>query len=151
MIKLQPIIMVRELPPACSRQRQHLPSIRELIAPTPSVHAPAILSYLGQGVVCGIYNDRGMLYDVLRSGQRIESHTSGGNGNRTIQPNLVLTDGIWVWPGALLYYVAIYHIQLPERFLRDAESHQWRIDPSTIDLEELSWDAFDAIPSTEAR
>jgi hypothetical protein len=146
MINLQPIIMVREIPPACSRQRQSLPSIREFIAPTPSIHEAAILSYLGQGVVCGIYNDRGMLYDVFRPGQKIGSRNSSGNANGTIQPNLILTDGTWVWPGAALYYIGAYHLQLPERFLQHAETHQWRIDSSSIVLEEVNWDAFDAIP-----
>ena len=62
MTVLEPVISVRELPPARSRLRQHLPSLRELVRPTASVEEPApLLSYLAQGVVCGIYNDRGLV------------------------------------------------------------------------------------------
>ncbi len=36
MIVLEPVIRVRELPPARSKLRQHLPSIRELVWEMPS-------------------------------------------------------------------------------------------------------------------
>ena len=57
----------------------------------------------------------------------------------------MLTDGTWVWPGALLYYVASYHVRLPERFRSHAAASNWRIDPASLNPEELDWDAFDAI------
>jgi hypothetical protein len=63
-----------------------------------------------------------------------------------IRPSLLLTDGVWVWPGVLAYYVAVYHLRLPEAFLRFAEGRRWRIDPAAIDPQEVSWDAYDAVP-----
>ncbi len=67
-----------------------------------------------------------------------------------LQPSLVLTDGTWVWPGVLPYYVAIYHLRLPRLFVQFAEAHGWRVDPSAIKPEEANWDAYDAIPELAA-
>jgi hypothetical protein len=64
---LEPVISVRELPPARSRLRQHLPRLRELVRPAPSAEEPALLSYLAQGVVCGIYNARGLVFSMCFS------------------------------------------------------------------------------------
>jgi hypothetical protein len=153
MTTLQPVILVRELPPARTRLRQHLPSIRELVTAVPSAREPAILSYLAQGVVCGIYNDRGLLFDVLQPGQRIDvvSKQDTRLSELTIQPGLVLTDGTWVWPGVLTYYVALYHLRLPDRFLQFAEEHAWKIDPAGVKPEEMNWDAYDAVPDLVPR
>jgi hypothetical protein len=147
MTALEPVILVRELPPARARWRQHLPSIRDLVTAVASAQEPAILSYLGQGVACGIYNDPGLLFDVLQPGQRIDvvSQHDHRLAGLIIQPSLVLTDGVWVWSGVLPYYVAMYHLRLPDRFLQFAAEHHWTV-PSAINLDELSWDAYDAIP-----
>jgi hypothetical protein len=149
---LEPLILVRELPPACARQRHYLPSIRELISITPHPREAQILSYLSQGVDCGICNDPGMLYDVLQPGTRIDFSRVRQVLPQlpSLQPHLMMTDGSWVWPGAVLYYLAAYHIRLPERFLHQAEKCQWKIDPGPLQREELNWDAFDAIETIEA-
>jgi hypothetical protein len=144
---LEPVISVRELPPARSRLRQHLPSLHELVRPAPSAEEPALLSYLAQGVVCGIYNDRGLVFDVLQPGVRLDvasQHDPRWSAS-SIQPGVLLTDGVWVWPGVLPYYVAVYHLQLPARFLQFAQQRQWQIDPSAIKADELNWDAYDAV------
>jgi len=150
---LEPVILVRELPPVCSRQRQHLPSLRSLVSATPSLEEAAVLSYLGQGVDCGIYNDPGILYDVLQPGKKIDFSSVRlvvRDVPSVLHPHLLMTDGSWVWPGALLYYVAVYHLQLPERFLQHTRRNQWKIDASQISPKQLNWDAFDAVPVAEA-
>jgi hypothetical protein len=108
-----------------------------------------ILAYLAQGVLCGLCYDKGMLYDVLQPTRRIPpSPIPGETGNvQVIHPNVLLTDGVWLWPGALLYYVQEYHLDLPREFIHHAESHQWKIDPSTIPVGELNSDAFEGTPS----
>ena len=153
MTALEPVILVRELPPVCSRQRRHLPSLRELVSPSPHPREAAILAYLAQGVDCGIYHDPGLLYDVLQPGKKIDFSAlpEAAPGGGTIYPHLIMTDGVWVWPGALLHYVAVYHIRLPERFLQHAEEHQWKVVPSHVKLEDLSWDALDAVPAEVTR
>jgi len=147
MKSLRPVITVREIPPACSQARADLPSLQTYVSSTPSHGEALVLEYLCQGVICGIYNDRGMQYDVLESGRRIEPFRRVGKteDNNVIQPNLILTDGTWVWPGALPYYVAIYHLQLPTEFLHHAERQNWHIDPASVPVEELNWDAFDSV------
>jgi hypothetical protein len=150
---LEPVILVRELPPVCSRQRHYLPSLRELVCPTPGKQEAAILSYLARGVDCGIYNDPGLLYDALQPGNKIDLGSLGlpAEDIQGIAPHLMLTDGSWVWTGSLLYYVALYHIRLPERFLQDAARQHWTIDAETVRGMELNWDAFDAITAVPGR
>ncbi|HKI31754.1 MAG TPA: hypothetical protein VKA46_07790 [Gemmataceae bacterium] len=147
MTALEPVILVRELPPARSQMRQQFPSLRELVEATPAPEEPAILSYLAQGVVCGIYNDPALLVDVLQPGRWLDAaceHDPRLSG-LALQPSLMLTDGAWVWPGVLPYYVAAYHLRLPRRFVQFAEGHQWKVDPSAIRPEDVNWDAYDAI------
>src|SRR5262249_11657185 len=38
----------------------------------------------------------------------------------------ILTDGVWVWPSDLAYYVAVYHCRIPEGFLQYVTSSDWR-------------------------
>ena len=149
---LKPLILVRELPPCCSGQRPFLPSIHELVSTTPHPREAQILSYLSQGVDCGIYNDPGMLYDVLQPGTRIDFARVGQMVPNAppMHPHLMMTDGTWVWPGAVLYYVAAYHLRLPDRFVQQAERCQWTIDPGAFQGEEMNWDAFDAIEAVAA-
>ena len=148
---LESVIQVREIPPVCRSQRPYLPSLRDLVSGTPRAEESRVLSYLGQGVDCGLFNDPGMLFDVLQPGTRIEMFVFDEfiPERRNRHPHVMLTDGVWVWPAALLYYVSRYHIQLPEAFLRHAAHARWMIDAATIHREELNWDAFDAIRAPE--
>ena len=146
MIELVPVISVRELPPARSRSRQHLMSLRDLVRPCPSSGEAAISSYLAQGVVCGIYHDPGLLFDVLSPGRRLDPTLSDESAALLlgIQPGMVLTDGTWVWFGVLTYYVREYHLHLPEQFSRFARERAWKFDPSSIGLDDLDWSNLDA-------
>jgi hypothetical protein len=144
MIRLRPVLAVRELPPAAARLRRHLPSITDFTAPAPGPGEAMVVSYLRQGAVCGLYPDPRLLYDVLQPGQRIEPfHRPESEG--AVDGTVLLTDGAWVWSGALPYYVATYHLRLPAEFLEHAARQQWRIDPAAIKLGELNSEAFDAI------
>jgi hypothetical protein len=139
MVVLKPVIRVRELPPMMARLRQHLPSIRELVSPTPSPHEPDIIRYLAQGETCGLFNDRGLAFDVLDRAHRIDL-SDGLNA-----PAAINTDGTWVWSGVLPYYVARYHLRLPEDFVRFAEARGWRIDRAAIDIGTVDCRAYDSI------
>jgi hypothetical protein len=138
MNRLRPVIDVREIPPAYSQLRSKLPSLRSYISSAPAPDEQSALAYLGQGVLCGLCFDPGMLRDVLQPSRRIDVIGIG--------PNMLLTDGDWLWPGALLYYVQEYHLRLPQEFIHHAESNQWRIDPSAVTVEELNLDAFYGAP-----
>ena len=41
-------------------------------------------------------------------------------------PNIA-TDGTWMWPMDLPYYVERYHVSLPEEFLAHGEATGWRL------------------------
>lgn len=48
------------------------------------------------------------------------------------------TDGTYLWPCELAYYVAKYHVRLPEAFVEHMASKNWMPpDPSEIDFEAL--------------
>ncbi len=47
----------------------------------------------------------------------------------------MLTDGEWLWPGDLAYYVKNYHLQLDREFIKTMKNNNWHI--SNIDYDEL--------------
>lgn len=150
MIELEPVIRVRELPPSLARLRAHLPSIRDLVSDTPTDLESELLAYLGRGIVCGVYSDPGLLRDAIMPGQRLDvaSREDPRLAGVVVQPSLLLTDGRWVWPGELTYYVARYHIQLPQRFFEFARERHWRIE-DPIDLGDVSCARWDAVTDVD--
>ncbi|MFG3037037.1 hypothetical protein ACGFYZ_09055 [Streptomyces sp. NPDC048330] len=48
----------------------------------------------------------------------------------------IRTDGVWVWPSSLAYYVRKYHVGLPSDFLHRMASNNWTV----ADLEESAVD-----------
>jgi hypothetical protein len=144
MTVLRPILDVKELPPALSARRQHLPSLRDSISPEAGRHEKDVLSYLRQGVCCGVYGDPGLGRDVLNPARSIGKIEADRPDGASAGPQLAYTDGTWVWWGAILYYIETYHLRLPEEFLRHAEQRQWRVDASGIDLGNLDDSALDA-------
>ena len=45
------------------------------------------------------------------------------------------TDGEWIWPGDLAYYVRNYRLKLPEEFVKTMEKNLWKIPVTFDDLE----------------
>lgn len=39
---------------------------------------------------------------------------------------VLVSDGEWIWPSSVTYYVQTYHIDLPEQFVEHMSSHNWR-------------------------
>jgi hypothetical protein len=74
-------------------------------------HDP-IVSYLRRGSVLAATPER--TYDVL-------SPTPREIGSLDMH-----TDGTWVWPSDLAYYVDVYRVALPEAFLRHGQAHRWQ-------------------------
>jgi hypothetical protein len=52
-------------------------------------------------------------------------------------PRELWTDGVYVWPADLAYYVERYHARLPRSFWYHARDNEWRI-ASGIDPTRLS-------------
>jgi hypothetical protein len=148
---LKPVLDVRELPPSMRKLRQSLPSLSEFTSPTPSPAEQNVLSYLSQGVCCGMYGDPLLARDVLKPNERASMTAPSGPDGERIGLQLTYTDGTWVWWGALLYYVEKYHLRLPKTFLDHAERNGWRIDRSSIDLSRLDDSALDAAVAPVSR
>lgn len=48
------------------------------------------------------------------------------------------TDGKWVWPGDLVYYVNRYNLALDLVFLEDMRANQWKVPKKSIDSDEFT-------------
>ena len=56
---------------------------------------------------------------------------------RIIGPLAMLTDGEYVWPSDLAYYLEQYHVHLPDHFLAHIIAHNWSIpevDLTTLEM-----------------
>jgi hypothetical protein len=55
-----------------------------------------------------------------------------------VAPLELVTDGAWVWPRDLAYYLERYHVALPLQFLLQIELHNW-VQPQLTaqDLEQV--------------
>jgi hypothetical protein len=87
------------------------PAFGEVRRDSPGIHETDVVGYLDNGEV------------LASSGEWVrdefdEEHAPIGQLN-------ILTDGTWVWPSDLSYYVARYHVALPGEFLADAAAHGW--------------------------
>lgn len=58
-------------------------------------------------------------------------------------PLAIITDGTWMWPADLAYYVRRYNISLPETFIDHARSLDWVApDLSPADLLSIEEEMF---------
>jgi hypothetical protein len=54
---------------------------------------------------------------------------------KAVAPLEIVTDGIWVWPRDLAYYVEHYHIVLPSAFVEYMRTRSW--NPPSLSREDL--------------
>ncbi len=45
------------------------------------------------------------------------------------------TDGVWLWPGDLSYYVRNYKLKLPEEFIKTMQQNDWKVRIKIEDLD----------------
>lgn len=45
-----------------------------------------------------------------------------------------MTDGKWLWPGDLAYYVENYDLQLPKEFIEYMKEKDWKV-PDNLDID----------------
>jgi hypothetical protein len=98
-----------------------LPSIREAVRPTRHPDEARIVAYLEAGIclaACG-------------GGRRDVLDPSSGLWTR---PD-IMTDGVWLWPGELPYYVAAYGVELPTEFVDHMRQSGWAV-PVVSEAEE---------------
>jgi hypothetical protein len=54
---------------------------------------------------------------------------------KAVAPLEIATDGIWVWPRDLSYYVGNYHLALPSEFVEHMRMCSW--NPVSLSREDL--------------
>lgn len=111
------------------------PSLRASLAPEPHRDEERIVSYLEHGTHLAVTGS--LATDVLR------------DDSKPIVALGTLTDGVWIWPSDLPYYVATYHARVPDELIARAASLGWV--PPQLDhkaLGEITERLFDA--DTEA-
>lgn len=84
--------------------------------------------------------DENNVVGYLKSGVLLE-HTDeeaidACDGEHSLGPLDYLTDGLYVWPSDLVYYVRHYHARLPRAFMIRARNNGWVV-PAGIDVASL--------------
>jgi len=100
------------------------PSILQFIRDEGDIEESRICQYLEEGTV------------VIACGGIVKDIVNADNGIAGC-PNM-LTDGIWLWPGDLAYYVKRYHLKVNKDFIKSMRDNNWHIkDIPNIDYDNL--------------
>jgi hypothetical protein len=102
------------------------PSLSDTRSDEPGPHQDAIAAYLAAGHV--LIATPGLVKDVLKDAR--DSATPIG-------PPHYLTDGRYVWPADVVYYVRTYNLRLPVAFVEHAMARGF-VMPSFIDITTLT-------------
>jgi hypothetical protein len=104
-------------------QRQTLPSFHDYVSDIPHEAESKIIGYLRSGTEHDYLSSRPI---CKKPEDRLTLDRSG----------VVLTDGVWVWPSELAYYVEAFHLRLPTEFVSHMRNNDWQ-PPSGVDVENL--------------
>ncbi|MBQ6661407.1 MAG: hypothetical protein IJM57_08325 [Lachnospiraceae bacterium] len=108
-MKLKTVGFYKEM----SQGRETDKSIYECLHKEKDCNIEKICSYLNQGIAFIV--SPGNLQDVIRP-------ENGISGVAT-----AYTDGEWLWPGDLSYYVRKYALKLPEQFVETMQKNGWKV------------------------
>lgn len=111
------------------------PSLREAVGQPAGEAKQQIVDYLAAG--CGVVMAPTMVGDALDP--RREAVAGLG----------LLTDGEWLWPAELEYYVAEYDVGLPADFTEHMADNGWTVP--TLDIAELTRIAEEVAPPGQSR
>lgn len=101
------------------------PSIKDYIGKEDLSMVEKICTYLTSGIAIAV--TPGIVNDVIDPDKGVAGTPSA------------LTDGTWVWPGDLAYYVKNYRLKLPDEFVKTMQDSNWEI---TITLEDIDFDTL---------
>ena len=94
-----------------------LPSLADAVAASPQDHEEEIAAYLERAPN---YSAMGkVVFDAL-----------GPTGGKILFP-ATNTDGLYMWPAELAYYVRKYHVRLPQQFVDRLRSLHWNPPPAS--------------------
>jgi hypothetical protein len=100
------------------------PSLREHLQESGHPDEAAIVHYLNAGTTLAATGS--MVDDYLDDTKKGVAHLE------------IATDGSWVWPRDLAYYVGAYHVRLPPEFVEHMRSNGWKAPEFTqADMERL--------------
>lgn len=88
-------------------------SLKENISNKPQFDEDKIIKYLEEGVIYCI--SPGLTIDILGKSHEIKDSLK------------ILTDGVWIWPSDLSYYVKKYHVKLNEHFILHMKNANWTV------------------------
>jgi hypothetical protein len=95
----------------------NLPSLKDAASAQPHVDQDKIVNYLRTGPNFSAMGK--VVGDVLNPSEKV-----------TLFPG-TNTDGLYLWPTELAYYVQKYHVRLPQAFVDRMASLQWQPPPKT--------------------
>ena len=105
-----------------TRKVSSFPNLSDCMRDQPTTYQSQLIPYLKAGHEHGYISSRLYLKDPK---DRAILTKSGLN----------LTDGVWIWPWELFYYVESFNVSLPDEFVAHARANNWLvpiIDPYAI-------------------
>jgi hypothetical protein len=130
-VTLKPVVHFREFPFGTDQD----PSMREAASSQPWEHQEKVLEYLRSGYALA-YPMGADLPDWFDRTKRANPVIAGKvEGGAT-----PLTDGVWLWPAGLIYFVEHYNVRLPQEFLDHAARNNWQIDKEAVARGEYDYD-----------
>ncbi|HEX5273045.1 MAG TPA: hypothetical protein VFW33_21255 [Gemmataceae bacterium] len=124
MTRLKTLVHFREFPFGMAPA----PSMREFMASEPWEHQAEVVAYLRSGHVLG-YVMGGGVPDWFDPTCRRANPIVDGKVEDGATP---MTDGVWFWPAALIYFVEKYNVRLPQEFIEHAARNGWRVDREAV-------------------
>jgi hypothetical protein len=117
--RLKPLVHFREFPFGTADD----PSMREFFSPGPWQMQDNVLAYLRAGHVLSVLMGAD-LPDPFDPGARANPVIAGKvEGGAT-----PMTDGTWLWPAGLIYFIEKYNLRVPREFIEHAAATGWRVD-----------------------
>jgi hypothetical protein len=86
-----------------------------------------VLAYLRAGYILG-YPMGADLPDCFDSTQRANPTLEG----RHVGGATPMTDGTWLWPAGLIYFIEKYNVRVPQEFVEHAAASGWRVDREAV-------------------
>jgi hypothetical protein len=122
-VKLKPVVQCREF----SFGMIHDPSLRTLMGAELWEYQAEVLEYLRSGHILG-YLMGGGLPDWFDPTCRANPIING----RVRDGATPMTDGVWLWPAGLIYFIEKYNVRVPQEFIEYAANHGWRVDRELV-------------------
>ncbi len=130
-VKLRPIVQCREFPFGMVGD----PSMRTLMCEVAWEDQDKVLEYLRGGYILGYLMGGGIpdWFDPnCRANPIIHGHVQEGA--------TPMTDGVWLWPAGLIYFIEKYNVRVPQEFIEHAASNRWHIDKEAVSRGSYDYD-----------